>query len=341
MVRIKDIARRAGVSLSAVSIALNGKKGLGIETRERILNIAHEMNYQQLHKKKSHGTIRFLKIALHGNTINDDHNLFINGYIDGMIEMASQSGFSLEVVNYEFMAIEEIISIQNQSHPVDGFIILGTEFEKKDFYPLRYLKKPFVIIDNVNDFLPYDFVNMNNRGAVYKVLEHFQHNGLYNIGLIYSNVHTPNFHQREMAFYELVSSLGLTYMQQNIICVNSSTKATYQKIYNFLRSEPLLPDGFFCVNDTIAYGCIKALQEFRCRVPDDISVIGFDDLPISGVMEPALTTIQVSRERMGMAATKLLIEKLQIIGHEASHKSILISGVLMKRSSVLENIKKQ
>jgi len=333
MAKIKDIAQRAGVSLSAVSIALNGKRGLAVETRERILTIAHEMNYQSSHKNNHSGTLRFLKIALHGNTVNESHNIFISGYIDGMLEQATKENYSLEVVAYQGKSIEQIIEKQRNAPPVQGLIILGTEFEAADFNLLKNLSSPFVIIDNINDFLPYDFVNMNNRGAVYKILHCFQRAGLQDIGLIYSDVHTPNFQQRATAFRELIEQMGLHTEPRHQLCVNSTAEAAYLSMKAHLASGQPLAEGYFCVNDIIAYGCIKALKEQGWRVPEDISVIGFDDLPISAVMEPALTTIQVSNKKMGAAAVELLVNRLT--GEPGqSHTNVLISGTLIKRSTV-------
>ncbi len=337
MAKLKDIARRAGVSISAVSIALNGKRGLGIATRERILQIAHELDYHSCAARKEHfrGVIRFLKIALHGNTVNEAHSLFISGYIDGMIEQAGKGNFSLEVVAYEGISVPEVVEKQRYTKPVAGLIILGTEFEQGDFIALKYLNVPFVIIDNINDFLPYDFVNMNNRSAVYKVLNCFQRTGLTDIGLITSDAHTPNFAQRTAAFHELVGQVGLRFDPRHTLSVNSTFEAAYQAMKRHLTAGNSLAQGYFCVNDIIACGCIKALKEHGLRVPEDISMIGFDDLPISAVMDPPLTTIQVFNKKIGAAALDLLQHRLET-GRSQFHTNILICGALVKRQSVRE-----
>ncbi|QKJ87142.1 LacI family DNA-binding transcriptional regulator [Paramixta manurensis] len=336
MAKIKDIAQRAGVSLSAVSIALNGKPGLSVATRERILTLAHELNYQSASKKTHKGTLRFLKIALHGNTVNDAHQLFISGYIDGMLEQASQAGFTLEVVSYQGISVEDMVSRESRMPPVSGLVILGTEFEQHDFQPLRRLTTPFVIIDNVNDFLPYDFINMNNRSAVYKILQHFQRRGLTHIGLITSDAHTPNFKQREQAFIELISQTNLLFQPHDIIRVNSTRDDACRTMTQLLQDNHPLAEGYFCVNDIIASGCIKALKAHHIAVPERVSFIGFDDLPISAVMDPPLTTIQVFNSKIGAAAIEVLLKRLSAPPARASI-NVLICGELIRRESVRRN----
>jgi DNA-binding LacI/PurR family transcriptional regulator len=333
MAKIKDIAQRAGVSLSAVSIAMNGKRGLSITTRERILKIAHELDYHSSRQEKYPGVIRFLKIALHGNTVNENHSIFINGYIDGMIEQAGKLKLSLEVAHYKGISVEQIVEKQSSLQPVQGVIILGTEFEQADFSALKNIKAPFVIIDNINDFLPYDFVNINNRGAVFKILHHFQRSGLTQIGLITSFAHTPNFQQREAAFRELVGQVGLAFDNRDTLSVNSTLEDAYQAMKHYLAAGKPLAQGYFCVNDIIACGCLKALKEYGLRIPEDISLIGFDDLPISAVIEPPLTTIQVFNKKLGAAAVDLLYQRISL-GKSSSHTNILICGALIKRASV-------
>lgn len=333
MAKIKDIAQRAGVSLSAVSIAMNGKRGLSIETRERILKIAHELDYHYSRREKYPDAIRFLKIALHGNTVNENHNIFINGYIDGMIEQAGKMNLSLEVAQYQGLPVEQIVEKQKMLQPVQGMIILGTEFEQSDFSALKNIKVPFVIIDNINDFLPYDFVNINNRGAVFKILHHFQRNGLTRVGLVTSFAHTPNFRQREAAFRELVGQAGLAFDDEYTLSVNSTLEDAYQAMRDYLAAGRPLAQGYFCVNDIIACGCLKAFKEYGVRVPEDISLIGFDDLPISSVIEPPLTTIQVFNKKLGAAAVDLLHQRISL-GKSPCHTNVLICGALIKRESV-------
>jgi LacI family transcriptional regulator len=94
-----------------------------------------------------------------------------------------------------------------------------------------------------------------------------------------------------------------------------------------------LPTAFFCMNDTIAYGCMKSLRDHNYRIPEDISIVGFDDLPSSSLMEPSLTTIRVSTHQIGQRALEKLTERI-IAGSENIPENILISGKLVVRNSV-------
>ena len=107
---VKDVAKLAGVSATTVSLVMNGKSGISQETRTRVMQAAKTLNYTQrvVHSVKGDalGTLRFLKIAMHGHTVNRDHNTFISDYIDGMSREASASGYKLEIVSFEGEPIE-------------------------------------------------------------------------------------------------------------------------------------------------------------------------------------------------------------------------------------------
>ncbi|EAB8479635.1 hypothetical protein AU894_26380 [Salmonella enterica subsp. enterica] len=108
---------------------------------------------------------------------------------------------------------------------------------------------------------------------------------------------------------------------------------------NHIRAQEKIAQGYFCINDIVAYGCNRALHEYGFRVPGDVSVIGFDDLPVSAVMEPALTTVKVGNKKLGAAAVDLLVSKIDE-GRNNNHTSVLPSGELVKRKSVRHSFPK-
>ena len=334
---VKDIAKAAQVSAATVSLVLNGKGGISEETRTRVLLAASSLNYEPRASKSakavSAGTLRFLKIAKHGHTVNRDHNTFISDYIDGMSNESSQCGYKLEVVSCEDKTIEDIVASLSGA-TISGVIVLGTELSEADIQSFQSTAIPLVFIDTFCDVLECNFVNMNNKDAVFKILSHFADQGFRRIGFIASNVQTINFRLRREAFLDGMKALGLNVSARDIVTVDSTYDGAYQDMLAHLHAGLDVPECFFCTNDIITYGCIKAFREFNIRIPQDLSIIGFDNLPMSATMDPPLTTIDVSKRKIGYFAITLLDELIRSTERQPAVK-ILVGANLVVRNSVV------
>lgn len=333
---IKDVAERAGFSSATVSLVLNGKPGISESTRVRVLQAATELDYAPMQARLvdggRSGSLRFLKIARHGHTVNRDHNVFISDFIDGMSSKAGQLGYKLEVVSYEGVTIDEIASVLGNGG-IDGHLVLGTELTAEDILTLQAVNSPFVIIDTYCDYLECSFVDMNNKDAVHKIVSYLVNSGFSEIGLISSNVATMNFHLRDRAFLEVARSFGLTVKEQHVVKVDSTFQGAYEDMVSLLDRGVQLPQCFFCTNDIISYGCIKAFREHDIEIPRDLSIVGFDNLPMSSTMEPRLTTIDVSKQKIGDLAVGLLDQMIRSPGKQSAVK-VLVGTDLIIRDSV-------
>jgi LacI family transcriptional regulator len=334
---VKGIARRANVSAATVSLVLNGKSGISEETRSKVLQAAADLNYAKRNGKPVKAgqprTLRFLKIARHGHTVNRDHNVFLSDYIDGLSSEASLLGHTLEVASFEGEPVENIVR-SLQGAEIDGAIVLGTELSEPDFRLLRQIAVPFVIIDTFCDFSECNFVDMNNKDAVFKVVSHLVDNGFRHIGFIGSNVQTINFDLRRTAFIEVMRKFELPFDARDIVTVDSTYEGAYQDMRAKLAGGLQVPDCYFCTNDIITYGCIKALREFDIRIPQDLSIVGFDNLPLSATMDPPLTTVEVSKKKIATLAVRLLDEQIHANTRQPAVK-ILVGADLVVRASVV------
>ncbi len=334
---VKGIARRANVSAATVSLVLNGKSGISEETRSKVLQAAADLNYAKRSGKPGKAgqplTLRFLKIARHGHTVNRDHNVFLADYVDGLSSEASALGHTLEIASFEGEPVENIVR-SLQGAEIDGAIVLGTELAEPDFRLLRQIGVPFVVIDTFCDFSECNFVDMNNRDAVFKVVSHLVDNGFRDIGFIGSNVQTLNFHLRRTAFLEVMRKFELPFDERDIVMVDSTYDGAYQDMRAKLAAGLQVPDCYFCTNDIITYGCIKALREFDIRIPQDLSIVGFDNLPLSATMDPPLTTVEVSKKKIAALAVRLLDEQIQSNVRQPAVK-ILVGADLVLRKSVV------
>lgn len=337
---VKDIARTAQVSAATVSLVLNGKGGISEETRARVLAAASTLNYAPRLAKgakaakpaRAAGTLRFLKIAKHGHTVNRDHNTFISDYIDGMSLQASEYGYKLEVVSHEGQPVEDIVASLADT-ALAGVVVLGTELTEADILLFKGCGIPLVVIDTFHDLLECNFVNMNNGDAVHKVLSHLAERGFRHIGFIASNVQTANFRMRRDAFVDGMKRLGLGFSPRDIVTVDSTYDGAYQDMLAKLKSGFAVPECYVCTNDIITYGCIKALREFNIRIPQDLSLVGFDNLPMSATMDPPLTTVDVSKRKIGNLAITVLDEQIRAPEGQPAVK-ILVGANLVVRDSV-------
>lgn len=331
-ITIKEIAERAGVSPSTVSLVLNGKGEISGTTRSRVLEVVSSLNYTPRTPKKhatTQKTIKFLKIAKHGHTVNRDHSHFISDYIDGMSQEATSRGYKLQVLSYENVTTNDIIDLLATSDATAA-IVLGTELGRDDIKKIQDLHLPIVFIDTFYDLIDANFVDMNNGDAVYTVLEHLKSLGFTKIGYVGSDTQTRNFALRKSAYLSNMATLGLTVDPAHVLSIGSTLSSAYEESISALGSD--IAEAYFCANDIMAYGFTKALKERGYNVPDDVSVIGFDNLPMSITLDPPLTTIDVSKRKIGSMAVTVLDELINADTAPPAVK-VLVGAQLITRAS--------
>jgi DNA-binding LacI/PurR family transcriptional regulator len=330
---IKQIAERAVVSPATVSLVLNGKPGVGTATRERVLAAASELHYRprKSAREPSTRTLRFLRIAKHGHIINPNHRVFIADYIDGIEREARLHRCALEVSSYEQFNPEEILRSLD-SGSIAGAIVLGTELDEADVEKFRAVRVPLVFIDTYHTSLDFDFVDMNNDSSVFAVVDYLQKQGHHRIGLVKGCIETRNFRLRERSFLESLERFGLPFDERDLFAIDSTYDKGREQMEELLRGRRDLPTALFCVNDIIAYGCAQALKDAGFAIPDDLSLVGFDDLPSNAFMTPPLTSVKVSKHCIGQRAMQLMALRLAEPGRPS--EKALIGGSLVIRDSV-------
>lgn len=330
MVTMQDIAERAGVSKTTVSLVLNDKPGVSEEKREEIRRIAQVCGYHLPHRiPDKQRTIRFLKYQAKGYMVCQNGD-FITRVIDGVESTAREHGYSLTMMNVRAESLEAMIPVINEAHD-DGIIFLGTELEPEMAPLLQEFAAPLVVLDNEMRHLDQDTVVMDNEEAVYRAMQYLCNKGHRQIGHLTTTYAVPNLWARSRAFRQALLEFGLLDEAAFSYCVPDDVRSYADALVRQLDPEHL-PTAILAVNDILAINLLRALEKLGKRVPEDISVIGIDDLAISAMTRPELTTIHLEKKRMGSAAVERL---LSLIADRSQHPlKIMTSCWLVERHSV-------
>ena len=332
-VTIRDIARKAGVSPATVSLVLNRKNGVGDQTRDLVLRTAEEMNYRVVRKKSSsrNRCVRFLRIPRHGHILNRDHQYFVADYIDGVESEAGALGYRLEVQTVENFKRDEITELVDMN-TADGAIVLATELMLEDFSAFEALHCPLVFIDALHPLAPFDFVDMDNEGAVYSLVKALKDLGHSRIGLVSSSVETRNFKSREKSFREAVRFFGMEFREEWYFRADSAFERCMEDLDSLIHRRAAMPTALFCVCDIIALAALRVLKGRGFSIPGDISLVGFDNLPASGISEPPLASVDVSKRLIGRRAFQLLHHRMTDRENRAFEKILIGSSLKIRES---------
>ncbi|OOM79122.1 HTH-type transcriptional repressor PurR [Clostridium puniceum] len=336
---MQDIAKLAGVSPGTVSNALNDRKGVGKETKSKIIKIAEELGYFRNHKKNEEKVMRLILFKKHGYVVSDTQ--FFSALIEACENECRQSGYELlisQVIHGEHDK-ENVFKIINQGK-IDGILLLATEMSEEDFSYFENLDIPIVVLDGYFMFKSYDYIVINNVSGSYRATKHFIDKGHERIGILGSSVDISNFEYRYKGFTKAIEEAGLTLRQEDEIRIEPTLDGAYKDMKKYLEKNrgKQLPTALLAFNDIIALGAMKAMQEEGISIPKDISIIGFDDIPFSALSNPNMTTIKVYTEEMGSIAVKRLIDKINNEEKMIPLK-IEIDTKLIERNSVAKIVK--
>ncbi|MEV5025257.1 LacI family DNA-binding transcriptional regulator [Paenibacillus sp. LPE1-1-1.1] len=339
--KMEDIAKLAGVSKAAVSLALNGKPGISAETRARILQIADENGYAAKTKtaaaEPALKSLTFLAFANSGIVLEQYYEQpFFRELIHHIEDRCGQNGFSLIYASVEHENYGEKIRALAEEKRSDGVILLGTNLNQTQIAQISHdIAVPLVVMDTCFDTLPVHFVGINNMMGAYQAGAHLCGIGHRSIGYIASNVRIHNFDERKRGFDAALHENGLRFDESCTFSVAptilSSQEALKQQLTDYLKAGDPLPTAFFCECDYIAISAIKTLGELGYRIPEDVSVVGFDNISESRIITPELTTVHVAKERMAHLAVDLLINAIAF--HDPIKTKITVDTEFVGRTS--------
>lgn len=330
--KAKDIAKTIGVSTATVSLVLNNKPGVSDKRRAEIIRKIRELGGGYLLKDNmvDNGNIGFVVYKREGSIV--DESPFFTYMLEGITDTARKYGYTLNFIYINKKMTMEEQRYQIESAKCKGLIVFAVEMFYDDLAAFKQSALPFVILDNFFQDNDVDAVAINNSQGVSKAVLHLYDMGHERIGYIKSKVIINSFKDRYSAFKRALKQKGLTLDKQDIIDVGYSESAVKKDTVAYVKEHESLPTAFFAENDLIACSAVQAFKECGLRVPEDVSVIGFDDRPICTMIEPQLTTIEVPKHILGPQVVELLVAKIEQ-GREYSMK-IEVGTKLVLRGSV-------
>lgn len=333
-VRVKDIAELLGISPSTVSLVLNNKPGISQKTRQRVLDAISEMGYDINFLSKpalnNNRSIRLIVYKKHGKVVSDTP--FFAELLEAIESEARKNGYNL-VFSYvnENENRAEILRIIKE-RPLDGVLILATEMNKEEIASFSKIDSPVLVLDNYFQSEKLDTVVINNVQGAYEAVKYLADCGHKKIGYLRSSIKINNFSERYDGYIKSLGDNGLKVENGFLWELGSTLDEAYRDAKELLGKTRNLPTAYFADNDIIALGAMKAFKEAGYSIPEDISLVGFDDMPFCEMAEPSLTTIKVFKQAMGRHAVKRLIEIIET--KTSDYIKIEIGTELIKRKSV-------
>lgn len=339
----KQIAQTLGVSTAAVSLALNGKPGLGADTRARILAACQEAGFAMPQAEQPvQGKQKTLCFMIFVDELLRvwENSPFYAYNMQGVESAATLHGYNTLI---RYLQADSILSAQNLAflQSLDALILLGTDITPSTAGDIRRMlgtiaNTPTVIMDNMSLSSWADCIGNDNHGGAYQGVTHLVNQGCRKIAYLCARTRIPNFDEREAGVMAALRHANLPLFGK--IQCSISTEEAYQDLLNWFQSGNALPDGIFAENDVLAAAAVRAMAVCGISVPDKVSVVGFDNLPITEQTHPQLSTIHSYKDDLGATAVQMILHRLWMQDYCQERPTgtlkIQMATELVKRKSV-------
>lgn len=314
---IRDVAREAGVSVTTVSRVLNDSGPVKDATRERIRAVAQRLHFAPNTTARSLSTRRTHTI---GVLLPDVYGEFFSEVIRGIDQAAQQRGYHVLISGAHNEPAEVDAAVRAMRGRVDGLILMAAELDAETLARNLPERVPAVLINASHDASQFDTINIDNFGGAVEVTAHLLGLGHRELRMISGPRGNRDAVERERGFRTALNQAGLTPRAEWIV-EGAFTEASGYRATEQLLSAAVPPTAIFAGNDSMAVGALSAARQRGVRVPEDLAVVGFDDVPIAEYVNPALTTVRVSISKLGSCAAERLVECIRAHNrHERRHE---------------------
>jgi DNA-binding LacI/PurR family transcriptional regulator len=334
---IKDIARKLNISISTVSRALRNASDVNSDTKKAVLALSEELNYQpnrlaiSLREKQTH-TI---------GVIVPNLDYVLSMMVRGIDEVALEAGYTVMVCQSNESFGREIVNTRRLLESlVDGFII-SVSSETKSFEHFKKIQDrnlPIVVFDRVTPDLIAPSVRIDNEDGGFQATEHLIEQGYKRIAILAGPKNLGISNKRMDGYLNALKKYKIKKEEALII------HCDFNQDYAYFATKELLamkkrPDAIFTISDRMAIGAMLAIKEKGLRMPEDIGLVGFNNEPVTNLVTPKISSIEMSAFEVGKAAAKLFIETMHH-NEDMTHTEQVIKPKLVIRESSQRNISK-
>ncbi|MFC0525842.1 LacI family DNA-binding transcriptional regulator [Pontibacillus salicampi] len=326
MATIKDVAKRAGVAISTVSYALNGNEKVSQATMDKVLKAAKELNYQKNGFASDLKRTKTNTIAL---ILSDMSGPYFSELIKGVQEVAASN-------QYDLIACSSVGGDRStatkflKEKRVDGAIILASNISTKLIEESAREDFPIVVLDREVENPYAVHVEVDNQHGAFQAAEYLMKRGHRSIGYVSGPVDSHDDQERFKGYKSALDKYDIPFQSKWKIGGDFTRDGGYRAT-KMLIVQQNLPDAIFYANDEMAIGGLQAFTEKGIRVPEDISIIGFDDIQLSEYVTPPLTTVRQPKYEAGALAVHIIF---QMLAGEEVEKYFNLSTDFIERSSV-------
>lgn len=325
---IRDVAQAAGVAVSTVSRMLNKSGPVSAKTRHKVEQAAIELGYIPHAGARSLITSRTLTI---GVLLPDLYGEFYSEVIRGIDQTAQRQHYHVLVSSSHNERREIQQALRLMHGRVDGLILMAPALDGKELCAQIHADLPVVLLNSAPGNMRCDALTMDNYGGAYAVVKHFLEMGHRRIAMVKGPESNFDSQERLRGYRAALGQLGPGIDESLEIPGDFTQSAGYRAVQILLQS-PEPPTALFAANDAMAVGALRALREAEKRVPDDVAVAGFDDVPTVRYFNPPLTSVHVPIARMGALAVERLLDAITL-GVVHQPQQIVVPTTLIVRES--------
>lgn len=326
---IKEVGIEAGVSIATVSRVLNGQSGVSEELIALVQAAVTKLNY------RPNGIARALKISRSrciGLIIPDIENPFFPALVRGVEDAAQKQGYAVILCNTDGKAEDEKSYLKFLlSKQVDGILFVGNLSYEKNKSWLSTLPVPLVLLDRPMLGAPFATVLVDNELGALLAVDHLIKNGKRHIGIISGKHQSLTSEQRIAGALQSLKNHGYSFNEQLLGTGDFTFDGGYQATEILISTgQPF--DAVFVANDMMAIGVVECLRKYGKEVPDQVAIVGFDDIPMAKWYKPSLTTVKQPVYEMGQVAVRIMVEQIKS-GITKENNKILTPELIVRQSS--------
>lgn len=325
---IRDVARQAGVSVATVSRVLNDSGPVSRSARERVEEAAAALQYTPHGAARSLSTRRTTNL---GVILPDLYGEFFSQVIRGMDTATRQAGYHLLLSGSHADEAEVSAALRAMRARVDGLILMSPEIPSEEICRVVPPGSPAVLVNSAVADDRFDTLNVDNRGGARAMVRHLAELGHGRIALIGGNESNHDARERRAGYREALREAGVEWREEWEVPSDFTKSGGYAAAQRLAALE-YRPTAVFAANDSMAVGAMSAFQELGLRVPEDVAIGGFDDVPIARYVTPPLTSVRVDLAGLGARAVALLLAALKRDGSEASQHELAETTLVIRRS---------